>query len=191
MKVIFFDTPWDIVSFQQGASRSGRRLYDGRIVPGAVHIVQGSNGRQTRKEPLTNYQIRAGRDAMQAFVESLRLSAESPSSSKPPPCFRSVQYGFLCQDSRECLLYTDGSLPCSSCLSQQASVNTVLPEFWTPPRAIPPPPPHPSVVLDHRQGQQRALESEVRVRIFFNPSFDMLYIVLTSRLLSSLAKVSY
>ena len=162
-QVIFFGSPWDIVSFQQGSSRCGRRSCNGQVVPGAVHIVQANGGLPPSTHPATDSQIRAGKLEMVAFVESLRVHAETPSPNTSPPCFRQVQYAFLRQDSRRCLGYTDGSLPCSSCVQVQTSQNATLSEFSTfvPDQQLPPL--HPSVVS--AQNDQRRIAQELDIRV--------------------------
>lgn len=164
-KVIFFGAPWDLVSFQQGSSRCGRRLFNGRPVPGSVQIVQSSGPRQAPTSPDNDFQHRAGREQMLAFVEDLRRSSSPTLGRRPPdpPCFRKLLFSFLEGDSRTCSSYADATVLCSSCRQRLSRPNPVLPEFlplWgDQPKEIP----HPSVLSKRTHDERRAKVARVRV----------------------------
>lgn len=170
LQVIFLGSPWDVVSFQQGSNRCGRRSLMGQPVPGSVHIVQGSKGGPSKSstDTVTDFQQRAGKDQMQTFVETLRLSAgPSNAASPPPPCFRQLQFGFLSKDTRTCDMYMDGTVLCSSCLSVRSESTALVNEFHADPPAWAAPPSHPSVVAARQDARRTETEARTRVSTDF------------------------
>ena len=162
-QVVFFGTPWDLVSFQQGASRCGRRTHNQQPIPGVVQIVQARGSRHVFKDPPTEFQKRAGREEMHAFVERHRLSALDPDRYPDPPCFRQVQYTFLNNDARTCLAYADDTLPCASCVHVLGRTNPTMVEFIPPTKGNKLPPAHPSVCVEQSKKRRMAAESSARV----------------------------
>lgn len=130
----------------------------GRPVPGAVHIVEDGESFRQSVVPVSDYQQRAGKRPMQAFVEALRSQPLRPGHSQPPPCFRQFQFGFLLADKRTCLAYTDGTLACSSCQTRMHLPNPALAGFLPSPSTKARAPPHPSVL------SQITTESLIRKR---------------------------